>query len=141
MAKKKNKNKIPKRIAGFKVPKALRKSSGPLVALLATPHGREAAAAALSAAATALIGTDAGRQMAGDAGHAAAGAGSAVVGGLESVGQAAGAALRQAAQAILPSPAVEEASRSGADIAPGQTKADVSKKQRPAPILDPASKH
>jgi hypothetical protein len=141
MAKKKNKNKIPKRIAGIKVPKVLRKSSGPLVGLLATPHGREAAAAALSAIAAALVGTPAGRRMAGDAGGAAVGAGSALAGGLETVGQAAGAALRQAAQSILPAAVVDDGSRADAESAPAQAKADPSKKQRPAPIGDPSSKH
>lgn len=141
MAKKKNKTKIPKRIAGIKIPKSLRKSGGPIIGLLATPHGREAAAAALSAAATALIGTPAGRQAAGEAGSAAAGAGSALVGGLESVGQAAGAALRQAAQSVLPSAVTDDANRDASDTASAQPKASLSKKQRPMPITDPASKH
>jgi hypothetical protein len=109
--------------------------------LLATPHGREAAAAALSAVAAALVGTPAGRRMAADAGGAAVGAGSALAAGLETVGQAAGAALRQAAQSILPSAVIDDGTSPGADTPPVQAKADPSKKQRPAPILDPPSKH
>ena len=142
MAKKrKNKTKLPKRIAGVKIPKALRKSVPSVIALLDTPHGREAAAAALSAAAATLLGTHQGRHAMADAGGAAAGAGSTLAGGLESVGQVAGTVLKQAAQSMLPAGIIPEASRAEPEGMQKQAKAGLPKKQRGGSPSDPLSKH
>lgn len=53
MAKKKN-AKLPKKIAGVKIPKKLRKSGGKLIEAASTPAGRELIAAGLVAAGSAL---------------------------------------------------------------------------------------
>jgi hypothetical protein len=53
MAKKKS-AKLPRKIAGVKIPRKLRKSSGKLIAAANTPAGRELIAAGLVAAGTAL---------------------------------------------------------------------------------------
>lgn len=53
MAKKKN-AKLPKKIAGVKIPKKLRKSGGKLIEVASTPAGRELIAAGLVAAGSAL---------------------------------------------------------------------------------------
>lgn len=138
----KKKNKLPKRIAGIKIPKKLRKSAPSLVALLLTPQGKEAMAAALSAAATALLSNAQGRRALVDTGAAAASAGPAIAGGLESVGQLAGAVLKQAAQSILPAgvAAGAESDRTAASASAG-AKPDAAKKQRTGSPADPISKH
>jgi len=133
--------KIPKRIAGIKVPKTLRKSGGSLAGLLQTPHGREIAAAALSAAAAALLGTNKAREVAGDAGSAAVGAGLTIAGGLESAGHAAGTVLREAAHSILPASVVDDDARAEIESASSKGKADVPKKQRGSALVDRPSKH
>ena len=139
MAKKK---KLPKRIAGFKVPKVLRKSAPSLIALLQTPQGKEAMAAALSAGAAALLSSAQGRRAVVETGTAAAGAGPAIAGGLESVGQAAGAALKQAAQSILPASIAPAADSDHTPASPSAgAKPDAPKKQRAALPGDPVSKH
>jgi hypothetical protein len=51
---KKNNAKLPKKIAGVKIPKKLRKSGGKLIEAANTPAGRELIAAGLVAAGTAL---------------------------------------------------------------------------------------
>jgi hypothetical protein len=51
---KKNSAKLPKKIAGVKIPKKLRKSGGALIEMANTPAGRELIAAGLVAAGTAL---------------------------------------------------------------------------------------
>jgi len=51
---KKNNAKLPKKIAGVKIPKKLRKSGGKLIEVANTPAGRELIAAGLVAAGTAL---------------------------------------------------------------------------------------
>jgi hypothetical protein len=53
VAKKKN-AKLPKKIAGVKIPKKLRKSGGKLIEVASTPAGRELIAAGLVAAGSAL---------------------------------------------------------------------------------------
>ncbi len=138
----KKKNKIPKRIAGIKVPKALRRSAPSLIGLLQTPQGKEAAAAALSAAATALLTSAQGRRAITEAGSTAAGAGSAVASGLESVGHVAASVLKQAAQSLLPDSGNPEGGRAET-IGPTEldTKRGDGKKQRGALPIDPISKH
>lgn len=54
---KKGKTKIPKRVAGVKVPKELRKKANRALELADNPVVREAAAAALAAGAARLIAT------------------------------------------------------------------------------------
>lgn len=50
--------KLPKRIAGYKIPKRVRKNSKPLLQLLNTPQFRGLIAAAVGAGAAALAGHD-----------------------------------------------------------------------------------
>ena len=137
----KKKNKLPKRIAGIKVPTALRKSAPALIGLLQTPQGKEAAAAALSAAATALLTTAQGRRAITETGSAAAGAGSAVAGGLETAGHVAAAVLKQAAQSILPAAGEPEGTTDVLGQREGEAKRDGGKQQRGVLPLDPISKH
>ncbi|RIA37820.1 hypothetical protein DFR49_3708 [Hephaestia caeni] len=51
---KKNKARLPKQVAGVKIPKKLRKKGGKLLAALDTPLGREVALAGLMTAAAAI---------------------------------------------------------------------------------------
>ena len=67
------KHKLPKRIAGIKIPKALRKGS--MGRFMASPLGREAAAAALIAAAGALSGSPSPRRARSQSPDAQAGGG------------------------------------------------------------------
>jgi hypothetical protein len=96
MAKKKS-TKLPKTVAGVKIPKKVRKQGGALIAQLNTPLGRELIAAGLVAASAALTRKDDVRSAAaGAAGGAedAAATGARVasqIGGI--VGAAANAAL------------------------------------------------
>ena len=48
------KSKLPKRVAGIKIPKALRKNAKPIVQLLASPEGKALLATAFSAGAAVL---------------------------------------------------------------------------------------
>ncbi|MBK1836572.1 hypothetical protein JHL17_04035 [Azospirillum sp. YIM B02556] len=73
---KKAKLKLPKKIAGIKIPKQLRKPSGSLLAFLETAEGREIAAGALVAIAGALTGGGRIKKAAAEAGHQASQAGS-----------------------------------------------------------------
>lgn len=57
-SKKAKNNRLPKRIAGVKVPKRLRKSSGSMLALAQTPVVREIIASGLVAAAAAMAGSE-----------------------------------------------------------------------------------
>ena len=74
---KKKAPKLPKQIAGVKIPKELRKSGGALLAKVNTPAGRELLAAGLVAAGTAIANRDglraAARKMAHDGEEAADG--------------------------------------------------------------------
>ena len=54
-SKSKSKLKLPKEVAGVKVPKGLRKQAKNLLEIIDTPAGRELAAAGLTLAATALV--------------------------------------------------------------------------------------
>ena len=68
MAKKKKKTaKLPKRVAGVKIPKAIRASGGALLQQANTPLGRELIAAGLVAAGAALAKKDEIRRAAGTA--------------------------------------------------------------------------
>lgn len=100
---KKNKAKLPKRIAGVKIPKTLRKSAPALGAFLATPAGREAVAAGLVAMAGALAGTKQGRHAVAAAGDSVADASTTAVGTLSTLGEATVAAAGEVARAVLPS--------------------------------------
>lgn len=96
MAKKKAK-KLPKTIAGVKLPKKVRKQGGALLAKVDTPLGRELLAAGLVAAGAALAQRGAVREAAGEAEGAvedAAAKGARVAGQIGGiVGAAANAAL------------------------------------------------
>lgn len=63
------KSKFPKKIAGIKVPKVLRKSGGSLAELLETPTGREVVAGALVAVAGSLVGSEKVRDVLASGGH------------------------------------------------------------------------
>lgn len=64
MAKTKDKKRLPKQVAGIKIPKELRKSAGALLMMAQAPVVREAIATGLIAAATALTGSQSGRRTA-----------------------------------------------------------------------------
>jgi hypothetical protein len=82
--------KIPKKIAGMKVPKQLRKSGKSLTKMLDSPIGRQALAAALTAAAGVLAGSNKTvREGIGEAGSAVAQTGSGAAGLVREVAQAA----------------------------------------------------
>lgn len=101
MAKKKKKA-LPKKIAGVKIPKTLRKSAGSLEAMLETRLGREILASGLMAMAGSLLGSKNVRHAAADAGHDAVDAGSAVAQAAGELGRAAGERLADAAKHVLP---------------------------------------
>ncbi|HKX23128.1 MAG TPA: hypothetical protein VJM81_07625 [Rhizorhapis sp.] len=95
MAKQKAASKLPKRIAGIKLPKELRKSGGSMLTLARTPLGRELIASGLIAAAAALTASDGHRK----AGKGAKKAGDAADKGLDQLGdtaQAIGSAVAAA---------------------------------------------
>jgi len=110
------KAKLPKKIAGVKVPKKLRKGGGSLLALIESPIGRRVAADALIAVAGVLAGNDrtrgavaaAGREVA-DAGEAAA-SGSADV--ARQVAEVATGVVAEAARHVLPASLTGEDERS-----------------------------
>lgn len=98
--------KIPKTIAGMKIPKAVRKSGRSLAAFLETPTGRELAAAALTAMAGVLAGTsrpvrNAAADAAAGAGHTAAQAGSGAVGLMRDMAAAAAGAVSETARDLV----------------------------------------
>ena len=95
--------KIPKKIAGVKIPKRIRKSGRSLAGLLESPTGRDMAAAALTAMAGVLVGRNRQvRDATGDAGRtasqAAAGAGALV----RDMAEAAVGAVSEAARDLVP---------------------------------------
>ncbi|WP_207483372.1 hypothetical protein [Arenibaculum pallidiluteum] len=88
MAKKKGKKAaIPKRIAGIKVPKALRKSGIPLASIIDSPTGRAVLADALMHAARILSDTRPAQNAAAGAGHAMRDAGEGATGLLSEAAQ------------------------------------------------------
>ncbi|PWC34983.1 hypothetical protein [Azospirillum sp. TSO22-1] len=98
--------KIPKKIAGMKIPKAVRRSGRSLTAFLETPTGREVAAAALTAMAGVLAGTsrpvrNAAADAATGAGHTAAQAGSGAAGLMRDMAEAAVGAVSETARDLL----------------------------------------
>ncbi|HYH37568.1 MAG TPA: hypothetical protein VD860_05060 [Azospirillum sp.] len=98
--------KIPKKIAGIKVPKSVRKSGRSLAAFLETPTGREMAAAALTAMAGVLAGTNrpvrtAAADAAAGAGHTAAQAGGVAAGLMRDMAEAAVGAVSEAARDLV----------------------------------------
>jgi hypothetical protein len=95
--------KLPKKIAGIKIPKQLRKPSGSLLTFLQTNQGREIAAGALVAIAGALTGGDRIKKAAAEVDDQAAQAGA--MGGtiVRDVAEVAVGALAAAAEQALPS--------------------------------------
>lgn len=68
MAKRKaDKHKLPKRVAGVKLPKDVRKAGGALIAWAMSPDGRKLLAPAVMGLVAALQGTKAGRKVTADA--------------------------------------------------------------------------
>lgn len=101
---KKDKGKVPKKIAGVKVPKALRK--GPASSLLESPVAREILAdvlvAAATAAAAALVKNRSTKRQVAKAGEAAVDAGVDAATATREVVQSAAGAVTDAARRILP---------------------------------------
>lgn len=64
MAKGKTKARLPKRVAGIRIPKAVRRNSGWLIQLLQTPQVQAAVASGLAAASAALAGDKTGKMTA-----------------------------------------------------------------------------
>jgi len=115
----KDKSAVPKKVAGVKVPKQLRKSSDSLSSLITSPLARELVADALIAIAGALAGTKKGRATVAKAGAGVSTAGAAVMdagaGAASAVGDAASTAtgavaevVTEAARRILPASLVGE---------------------------------
>lgn len=77
----KAKNKLPKRVAGVKLPKQVRRAGGAVIAWAMSPAGRQALAPVLAGAAAAIAGTKQGRKLAADAGSSVA-EGAVTAGGL-----------------------------------------------------------
>ncbi len=106
MAKKAKAKKLPKSIAGVKIPKKLRRQGGGILGLLESPTGRALAADALIAVAGVLAGNDRSRQAVVGAGadaaeagaHAAGRTGDAVLG----VAEVASGLMAEAARHVLP---------------------------------------
>ncbi|MFP5512311.1 MAG: hypothetical protein ACLGJC_04430 [Alphaproteobacteria bacterium] len=108
--------KIPKKIGGVKVPKQLRKSGKSLTKLLDSPVGRQALAAALTAAAGVLAGSNKTvREGIGEAGSAVAQTGSAVA----HTGSGAAGLVRDVAQAAVGAVAETVADKARDLIGPG----------------------
>lgn len=96
MAKSKTKPmKLPKTIAGWKVPKPLRRSSGSLIRLIDSPLGRQVMANALVAAAGALVANRDARRAVGHGGTEATGT-------LRSATDAALVAVADGVRSVLP---------------------------------------
>jgi hypothetical protein len=106
MGKKTKAKKLPKRVAGVKIPKKLRKQGGGLVALLESPTGRAIAADALIAIAGALAGNRATREAVVGAGQDAVDAGAAAAGrtgdAMRGVAEVATDLMAEAARHVLP---------------------------------------
>jgi hypothetical protein len=93
--------KIPKKIAGVKVHKQLRKSGRSLTDFMDTPLGREIVAAALTAIAGVLVGSKRTREVVGDAGQEVAHAGAKSTSAVGSVARSVtGAALGAMADVV-----------------------------------------
>jgi hypothetical protein len=106
MGKKAKAKKLPKTIAGVKIPKKLRRQGGGLMALLESPSGRAIAADALIAVAGALAGNRTTRNAALDAGQGAVEAGAHAVGrtgdAARGVAEVATDLMAEAARHVLP---------------------------------------
>jgi len=106
MGKKTKAKKLPKRVAGVKIPKKLRKQGGGLVALLESPTGRAIAADALIAIAGALAGNRATREAVVGAGQDAVDAGAAAADrtgdAMRGVAEVATDLMAEAARHVLP---------------------------------------
>lgn len=140
--------KLPKKIAGIKIPKAIRNSSGSIVQFLETPQGREIAASALAAMAAAITSNKKARHAVADAGRGTANTGSSLTRGIaEAATGVATGVLVEAARHILPSrddgQGADTAGRDGGEarqtMAPAQVAAP--RNVRPAPDGDKARKH
>lgn len=94
---KSRKAKVPKRIAGVKVPKALRRAGRPLAQFAATPLGREIVAEAVVAATIALARSRPVRQAASEVSDGAARA----THGMADIARAAAAPMVRAAQDMV----------------------------------------
>jgi hypothetical protein len=99
MGKKAKAKKLPKTIAGVKIPKKLRKQGGGLVSLLESPTGRAIAADALIAVAGALAGNRTTRKAVLETGGDVVGAGGDAVRG---VAEVATDIMAEAARHVLP---------------------------------------
>ena len=100
---KRKKHKLPKRIAGVKIPKILRKSGNSLIRLAETPAGREILAEALVAIAGGLLGGRYIREHMAESDRDAAhiGPSGAVIG--KEIARSAAEAVARAIERVLPS--------------------------------------
>ena len=96
------KNKLPKKIAGVKIPKALRSSGGAVAQIAQNPVAREIFAAALVAAAAALASNKKVQRATGTAGETAKGLASDTADTANRLGHAIAAAITSAAHRIYP---------------------------------------
>jgi 2-keto-4-pentenoate hydratase/2-oxohepta-3-ene-1,7-dioic acid hydratase in catechol pathway len=107
MAKRAKAKKLPKSIAGVKIPKTLRKGSGNLAALIESPTARAIAADALIAIAGVLAGNDRSRRAVAGAGVDAAEAGANAAGrtgdAVRGAAEIATGLVAEAARQVLPS--------------------------------------
>jgi hypothetical protein len=102
MAKSKDKNSgVPKKVAGVKIPKAVRKA-GPLASLFNSSLGREILADALIAAAGAAAAALTRTRTAEKAGQAAAAAGTEATEGVQTAAGAVANVVTEAARTFLP---------------------------------------
>lgn len=134
--------KIPKRIAGVKIPKGLRESGNAAVKLAQSPMARELLTAGLAAAAAAVAANARARKAAGQSGGAASDAFANVA---EAATKSAGeiktalvAAAGVAAQQFFAANAGAEAADTGDATAASETRAPDTGEQEIAPVADAA---
>lgn len=133
MSKGKKKAKLPKRIAGIKVPKALRKSGGSLAGLVESPAGRKVLAESLMAVAGVLMGGKAAQEA--GAGKAAARAGH----GIAETGSGLGHVLRDVAGATVGAVAEVVRDATSKPASPPASPPPSQGAAPPAPIPGPAA--
>lgn len=105
--------KLPKRIAGVRVPKRLRASGGSLAGLVHTPIGRQVLADALVAVAGSLVASPRARHAVGQAGSTAAGT-------ARDVTEAAVGAVTEGIRQVLPGGRAEDERKAHTPRARGQ---------------------
>lgn len=134
----KKSKKLPKKIAGVKVPKTLRKSAPVIGGLLKSNAGREAVAAGLVAMAGALAGTKKGRKVTADAAEGAKDAATTAGGKIADLAETAASGMSEAARSVMPSTST---GRKGGEDRPEPELATLSKQGRKSKDLAKLAKH